>query len=77
MHDNGFAMDGDSLVRPPRGYDNNHPLLAELKRKDYIAIKNIAFEDLCRPDVVDFCAEQFRHCAPLMAYLCFALELDF
>ena len=77
LHDNGFAMDGDSLVRPPRGYDNNHPLLAELKRKDYIAIKNIAFEDLCKPDVVDFCAEQFRNCAPLMAYLCFALELDF
>ena len=77
LHDNGFVMDGDSLSRPPRGFDKNHPLLAELKRKDFIAIKNIAFEDLCKPDVIDFCAEQFRHCAPLMSYLCFALELDF
>ncbi|WP_047608852.1 DUF2461 domain-containing protein [Rahnella aquatilis] len=77
LHDNGFVMDGDSLSRPPRGFDKNHPLLAELKRKDFIALKHIAFEDLCRPDVIDFCAAQFRHCAPLMAYLCFALELDF
>lgn len=77
LHDNGFVMEGDSLIRPPKGYDKNHPLLEELKRKDFIAIKNIAFEDLCKPDVVEFCAAQFRHCAPLMAYLCFALELDF
>ncbi|WP_037035504.1 MULTISPECIES: DUF2461 family protein [unclassified Rahnella] len=72
-----FVMDGDSLSLPPRGYDKNHPLLAELKRKDFISVKSIAFEDLCKPDVMDFCAQQFRHCAPLMSYLCFALELDF
>lgn len=77
LQEQGFAMDGDSLIRPPKGYDKDHPLLAELKRKDFIAIKYITFEDLCKSDVIDFCAEQFRHCAPLMSYLCFALELDF
>lgn len=77
MQSHGFNMDGDSLIRPPKGFDKNHPMLAELKRKDFIAIKNIVFEDLCRPDAACFCAEQFAHCTQLMAYLCFALDLDF
>lgn len=77
LQSHGFNMDGDSLTRPPKGFDKNHPMLTELKRKDFIAIKNIAFEDLCRPDAPRFCAEQFAHCTQLMAYLCFALELDF
>lgn len=77
LQDHGFIMDGDSLSRPPKGFDKTHPLLTELKRKDFIAVKNISFEDLCKPDSVNFCAEQFQHCTQLMAYLCFALELDF
>lgn len=77
LQSQGFIMDGDSLSRPPRGYDKTHPLLAELKRKDFIAVKNIDFEELCKPDAINFCTEQFQHCAQLMAYLCFALELDF
>lgn len=77
LQSHGFNMDGDSLTRPPKGFDKNHPMLAELKRKDFIAIKNIAFEELCRPDTANFCAEQFAHCSQLMAYLCFALDLDF
>ncbi|TNV11617.1 DUF2461 domain-containing protein [Buttiauxella sp. B2] len=77
LQSHGFIMDGDSLTRPPKGFDKTHPLLTELKRKDFIAVKNIGFEDLCKPDTINFCVEQFQHCAPLMAYLCFALELDF
>lgn len=77
LQSHGFIMDGDSLIRPPKGFDKTHPLLEELKRKDFIAVKNIDFEELCKPDAINFCAEQFQHCAPLMAYLCFALDLDF
>jgi uncharacterized protein (TIGR02453 family) len=77
LKDQGFIMDGDSLIRPPKGYDKTHPLLDELKRKDFIAVKNIYFAELCKPGAINFCIEQFQFCAPLMAYLCFALELDF
>ncbi len=77
LQSQGFIMDGDSLSRPPKGFDKTHPLLTELKRKDFIALKNIDFEELCKPDAINFCAEQFQHCSQLMAYLCFALELDF
>ncbi len=73
----GFMMDGDSLSRPPKGFDKHHPMLDELKRKDFIALKPIPFERLCQADAARYCAEQFAHCSQLMAYLCFALELDF
>ena len=73
----GFVMDGDSLTRPPKGFGKHHPMLNELKRKDFIALKPIPFERLCQADAARYCAEQFAHCSQLMAYLCFALELDF
>lgn len=77
LQSHGFNMDGDTLIRPPKGFDKQHPLIDELKRKDFIAIKAIEFERLCQPDAVAFCAEQFKHCTALMAYLCFALDVDF
>ncbi|WP_244623154.1 DUF2461 domain-containing protein [Shewanella salipaludis] len=73
----GFEMSGDSLIRPPKGFDKSHPMLDELKRKDFIAVKNIDPATLLRADLVDYCSRQFRHCNGLMAYLCFALELDY
>ena len=73
----GFALDGDSLIRPPKGFDKNHPLIDELKRKDFIAVKNISIEQVIAPDFSQFCAEQFLHTQSLMQYLCFALDLDY
>lgn len=73
----GFELSGDSLVRPPRGFDKAHPLIEELKRKDFIAIKPITIEQVCANDFVDYCAQEFNKTINLMSYLCFALDLDF
>ncbi|WP_434930098.1 DUF2461 domain-containing protein [Shewanella sp. HL-SH5] len=73
----GFVMTGDSLVRPPRGFDKDHPLLTELKRKDFIALKTITEAQVCQADFVEFCQKEFQKTTQLMAYLCFALELDY
>lgn len=50
LTDSGFAMDGDSLSRPPRGYDKRHPLIDELKRKDFIAVKSLTNHEVLQPD---------------------------
>ena len=42
------ALDGDSH-RPPSGYDPAHPLLADLKRKDYIALARFTEHKPVRP----------------------------
>ena len=73
----GFELTGDSLSRPPRGFDKHHPMIDELKRKDFIAIKSISPKQVCQADFVEFCAQEYQHTRALMAYLCFALELDF
>ncbi len=36
-------LEGESLVRPPKGYDPSHPLIADLRRKDFIA--SVRFRD--------------------------------
>ena len=73
----GFDMEGDSLTRPPRGYDKDHPMLNELKRKDFIAIKPIEAKQTQDKDFVSRCAKEFEKSQKLMAYLCFALDLDY
>ncbi|MCG9728722.1 DUF2461 domain-containing protein [Shewanella sp. Isolate13] len=73
----GFEMQGSKLIRPPKGYDKDHPMLEELKRKDFIAIKPLSIEQVCAPEFVDTCAREFAACQQLMRYLCFALDLDF
>jgi uncharacterized protein (TIGR02453 family) len=73
----GFELSGDSLSRPPRGFDKSHPLIDELKRKDFIAVKDISLEQVYQADFIDFCAKQYQHTNALMHYLCFALALDF
>ncbi|MFS1439339.1 DUF2461 domain-containing protein [Shewanella sp. 10N.286.48.A6] len=73
----GFELSGDRLIRPPRGFDKDHPFIEELKRKDFIAIKPVTIEQVCADDFVNFCSEEFKHTIGLMGYLCFALDLDF
>lgn len=77
LTDSGFAMDGDSLSRPPRGYDKRHPLIDELKRKDFIAVKSLTNHEVLQPDFASRLVAEFEHCQQLMRYLCFALELDY
>ena len=37
-----FELSGDSLKTAPRGYDKNHALIHDLRRKDFIAISRVA-----------------------------------
>jgi uncharacterized protein (DUF2461 family) len=38
-----LELEGDSLTRPPRGYDPDHPFIEDIKRKDFVA--SITFTD--------------------------------
>lgn len=41
-----FRLGGDALKRPPAGFDPEHPLIADLKRKDFIAITDLTQTDV-------------------------------
>lgn len=72
-----FALAGDSLVRPPKGFKADHPLIDDLKRKDFIAICPCPKAEVLRPDFVQVCAEHFKLADQYMYYLCTALDLPY
>jgi len=72
-----YAMAGDSLIRPPKGYDANHPLIDEIKRKDFIAICKLTEGELCEGDFCQLVASRFGRAQPLNKFICEALGLRF
>ncbi|MCA8974694.1 MAG: DUF2461 domain-containing protein [Planctomycetes bacterium] len=72
-----FAFEGESLLRPPKGYDADHPLIDDLRRKDHIAVHHIDAADVLSPDFVDTVAKKFKATAPFMRWLCAAVDVAF
>ncbi len=72
-----WALVGDTLVRPPRGFDAGHELIVDLKRKDFIACMNFDDAEIGSPKFVDFTIRHYKQCAALMSYLCMAVEADY
>jgi uncharacterized protein (TIGR02453 family) len=72
-----FTMDGESLVRPPRGFDPAHELIDDIKRKDFVVSR--AFDDAMAldPRLRHGVAQEFKRMAPMVDYLCAALDLEF
>ncbi len=70
-----WDLAGDSLQRPPRGYDADHPMVEDLKRKDHIAVAHLAPEALTSPDLLEVLADRFRAAKPYLAFQAAALDL--
>ena len=63
------GMMGESLKRPPAGYDAAHPMIEDLKRKDFITSAALTDEEVCAPDLLETIVGSFRATAPFMAFL--------
>jgi uncharacterized protein (TIGR02453 family) len=72
-----FELAGDSLKRPPRGFNAEHELIDDLKRKDFIALANVSPQTVIETDFVNTCAEHFIRADEMMYYLCTALDLPY
>ena len=72
----GWTFGGEALKRVPRGFELDHPLADELKRKDYIVSVPLSEDEVCRTDFRDRYVELCRSVAPLPAYLCGVLGLN-
>ncbi|MEM7585223.1 MAG: DUF2461 domain-containing protein [Acidobacteriota bacterium] len=71
-----FELGGESLKRGPKGFDPEHPLIEDLKRKDFVGITTFEEADALAPDFLDRYAAACRAGAPLTRFLTRALELD-
>ena len=72
-----FELGGDSLTRPPAGFDPTHELIDDLKRKDFVCSTNFDERQACAPGFLKFLVGRYKQLAPLNDWLCGALDLDF
>ena len=72
-----FELGGDSLTRPPRGIDPDHPAINDLKRKDHVAMTNLSPRDAFSPQLLKTLFEGLYLTKAYTRFLCGALELPF
>ena len=70
---NHFRFGGESLQRPPRGFDPDHPMIEDLKRKDFIAVKDMSAEDALQTTFQRKVESAFSAATPYMRFLCRAV----
>ncbi|SRR6266511_1489243 len=70
-----LQLGGDSLKRVPPWADAQHPLADDLKRKDFFGSTRLTEEAVLAPGFVEEYARICRAAAPLMHFLCDALEV--
>ena len=74
---NDFNFGGKSLKRPPKGFDADHPLIDDLKRKDFIAVQNLKISTIYAKDFSKQTARLFKTVSPLVKFICDADDLPF
>lgn len=72
-----YELSGESLSRPPRGYDKTHLLLEDLKRKDFIAITSLEDDKVLSSSFLKTVLNRFNAGDGYMRFLCNALSLRY
>ncbi len=71
------ALGGESLVRPPRGFDPEHPFIEDLKRKDYVSFVALTEADACSPDFQRQYLDVCKRAKPFVGFIAESLGLPF
>jgi len=75
--DERFQLAGESLKRAPAGFDPAHPLIEDLKRKDFICVASHTEKDVCAAGFLEDFARTCRDASPLVRFLCAALDVPY
>lgn len=71
------GIEGEALVRPPKGFDPDHPHIADIKRKSFYVMRKSNERVAQSPGLVDAAMETFSAAKPLMTFLCKAVDAPF
>lgn len=72
-----FVLGGESLSRPPRGFDRDHELIDDIKRKSFIAIENLDLDECLGKGFQRKVETTFAAAEPFMRFLCKAVGVPF
>lgn len=73
LKDTFGGVSGDSLTRPPRGFEGEHPNMEDIKRKSFFLMRHEAPEVAQSAKFVTEVAATFRAASPMMGFLCDAI----
>lgn len=68
---------GDQLVRAPKGFDPDHPLIDDLRRKSFFSFQEADESTVTAKDFEKTVEKQFKKVAPLMGFVASGLGLPF
>jgi uncharacterized protein (TIGR02453 family) len=71
------GIKGESLRRPPRGFDDQHLHIEDLKRKSFYVMTEASPQAPASADFVEQVTQGFARAAPLNRFVCDALEIPF
>lgn len=72
-----LELDGESLTRPPKGFCAEHPLIEDLKRKDFVSSVALTEEQVCGPTFMKEFTAACRTMVPMVEFMTKALGLKF
>ncbi len=72
-----YELEGNSLTRPPKGFDASHPCVNDLKRKDFVASVELNDEQVCSLKLMRDFTSACRTMKPLVEFTTKALGLKF
>lgn len=72
-----FQLGGESLLRPPRGFDKEHPCIEDIKRKSFIAVRELEPTDCLKPQFQRKVETSFSAADAFMRFLCKAVGVSF
>lgn len=73
----GLNLGGESLKRGPRGFEPDHPMIDDLKRKDFVTSSSSPQEAACSSGFLNSFATTCQNAAPMVRFLTEAVGLEF
>ncbi|MBI1238834.1 MAG: TIGR02453 family protein [Alphaproteobacteria bacterium] len=71
------GVGGEALVRPPKGFDPDHPAIEDIKRKSFFAMREGKEALATSPKFLDEVTTTFADAKPFMKFLCDAVGAPF
>ena len=75
VKDTGIKIEGEKLKKPPRGFDENHEFIEDLKQKDLYAGLPFTQKEVTSPDFMERYLQACKKVSPLIQFLTKSLDL--
>ena len=72
-----FKLGGESLTRPPRGFDKDHEFIDDIKRKSFLGVRNLSADAPLSSGFQKTVESTFRSAEPFMRFLCKSVGVPF